>query len=244
MVLMVRELAGGTSTLQTNSLRSPYPPEITATDIAGNPLFMSAINLPAALASPTFGIVFGAGTAFLEAQLAAMESTTSGRIISTPKVVTMDDVKAIIKQGDDVPYITPATVGTPPTVSFKEAVLKLEVKPKITDEGRISMYIKASNDVPDYALGQTLQGNPPIHKNEVESTVVIQDGDTVVIGGVSRDDEQTVNTGVPWFYKIPVLGWLFKTESITKKKRQLIVFITPKILKGDRFVESSEKVIN
>jgi type IV pilus assembly protein PilQ len=119
------------------------------------------------------------------------------------------------------------------------------VKPRITDEGRISMEIKATNDVADYARGATLPGgNPPIRKNAVESTVVIQDGDTVVIGGVSRDQDETVTSGVPWFYKIPVLGWLFKYEQITKNKRQLLVFITPKILKSDGFVESAGKVIN
>jgi type IV pilus assembly protein PilQ len=234
-------LAGGTNSLQNNLWQRSYPPEIT-----GGPLHMAAVNLPAALGSPTLGVVIGAGSTFLEAQLAAMESMTSGKIISAPKVVTMDNVKAIIKQGDEVPYIvqTATAAGVTNTVTFKEAVLRLEVKPKITDEGRISMEIKAGNDVPDYALGQQLFGNPPIHKNEIESTVVIQDGDTVVIGGVLRDQSQTITTGVPWLQKIPVLGWLFKTENITKQKKQLLVFITPKVLKGNGFVESASKLLN
>ena len=239
-------IAGGTNTLsQTNSLRSPYPSEITATDTSGNPLYMAAVNMPALAAatiSPTLGVVFGAGTAFLEAQIAALETTTSGKIISTPKVVTMDNVKATIKQGEEVPYVTPGAIGATATVTFKDALLKLEVKPKITDEGRISMEIKCSNDRAVWT--EQVLGNPPIAKNEVESTVVIQDGDTVVIGGISVDNDEKIISGVPWFYKIPVLGWLFKSEQTTKDKKQLIVFITPRILKGDRFVESSEKVIN
>ena len=136
----------------------------------------------------------------------------------------------------------PASGNEPATVSFKEALLKLVVKPKITDEGKISMEILASNDRPDWT--QERQGNPPILKNEVQSTVVVADGDTVVIGGVSRESDETIDQGVPWFYKIPILGWLFKRQDITKEKRQLIVFITPRILKGDSFAESAEKPIN
>jgi type IV pilus assembly protein PilQ len=123
-------------------------------------------------------------------------------------------------------------------------VLKLEVKPKITDEGKISMEIIASNDVPDYTKATILQGNPPINKNDMESTVVVQDGDTVVIGGVSTTNEQKLVTGVPWFQKIPILGWLFKTENVDNTNTQLLIFITPKILKGSGFTESAEKIIN
>lgn len=235
-------VTGGTNTVQSNSLGAKYPPEVTATDTGGNPLYMAAVNMASALASPTLGVVFGKGASFLEAQLAALETTTTGKIISAPKVVTMDDVKAIIRQGAEVPYVTPASGTSPATVSFKEALLKLEVKPKITDEGKISMEIKCSNDRPDWT--QERQGNPPILKNEVESTVVVADGDTVVIGGVSRETDETIDQGIPWFYKIPVLGWLFKRQDITRQKRQLLVFITPRILKGDSFAESAAKPIN
>ncbi len=243
-------IMGGTGSLSPNPLftrtrEGAYPPQLDGSSLL-TPFYMAAINMPAVLASPTFGMVFGAGSAFLEAQLAAMESTTTGKVLSAPKVVTMDDVKATILQGDEIPYITQTvtTQGITTTVTFKEAVLKLEVRPKITEEGKISMVIKAGNQVADYALAEKLFGNPPIHKNEVESNVVIQDGDTVVIGGVSREQDERSTTGVPWFYKIPVLGWLFKNEKITRNKKQLLVFITPKILKGDGFAESAEKVVN
>ncbi len=235
-------ITGGTASLQTNAWRRPYPPEITAVDTAGNPLYMAAVNMATAVASPTLGVVFGAGTAFLEAQLAALEKDTTGRVISAPKVVTMDNVKAVIKQGDEVPYITPSSGTSPATVTFKEAFLKLEVKPRITDDGKISMEIKATNDVPEYE--KTVLGNPPIHKNEVESTVLIQDGDTVVIGGVLKDSDQVVVSGLPWVNKIPIFGWLFKTESITKQKRQLLIFITPKVLKVTDVAGSAEKSVN
>ena len=229
-------LSGGTNPLtQTNARRQTYPPEITG---GTNPLTMAAVNLPSAILGPTFGLVFGNARGFLETQLSALEVTTQGKVISSPKVVTMDNVKAVIKQGDEIPYVTPASSTSPATVTFKEAVLKLEVKPKITEEGRISMEIRATNDTPDYAAGKRVGDNPPIRKNEVESKIVVQDGDTVVIGGVSRTQDDKVESGIPWFYKIPVLGWLFKTENITKQKRQLLIFITPKILSGSGYVEN------
>ena len=115
---------------------------------------------------------------------------------------------------------------------------------KITDEGKISMSIKASNDVPNYALAATLQGNPPIRKNEVDSTVVIKDGDTVVIGGILKTQDDKTVSGLPWLQKIPVLGWLFKSDSTSRQKRQLLIFVTPKILQGAGFTESAEKIIN
>jgi len=232
-------LSAGTNPLtQTRAQQLSYPPEIpfvqTGTTTA---LTMAAVNFPASVLGPTFGLVFGGARGFIETQLSALEATTQGKVISSPKVVTMDNVKAVIKQGDEVPYVTPASGTSPATVTFKEAVLRLEVKPKITDEGRISMEIKATNDTPDYAQGEKLQGNPPIRKNEGESKIVVQDGDTVVIGGVFRDQDNKITSGIPWAYKIPVLGWLFKTENVNRQKRQLMVFITPKILSGSGYIE-------
>ena len=237
--------AGSNPLTQTRAQQLSYPPEIPFVQTGTtNALTMAAVNFPASVLGPTFGLVFGGARGFIETQLSALESTSQGKIISSPKVVTMDNVKAVIKQGDEVPYVTPASGTSPATVSFKEAVLRLEVKPKITDEGRISMEIKATNDTPDYAQGQLLQGNPPIRKNEVESKIVVQDGDTVVIGGVYRDQESKSVAGIPWAYKIPVLGWLFKTENVSKNKRQLMIFITPKILAGSGYIEDECKATN
>ncbi|MEE9912172.1 MAG: secretin and TonB N-terminal domain-containing protein [Deltaproteobacteria bacterium] len=230
--------AGSNPLTQTRARQLSYPPEIPFSEgTTTNPIYMAAVNFPASVLGPTFGLVFGGARGFLETQLSALEATTQGKIISSPKVVTMDNVKAVIKQGEEIPYVTPASGTSPATVTFKEAVLRLEVKPKITDEGRISMEIRATNDTADYAAGKRIADNPPIRKNEVESKVVVMDGDTVVIGGVTRGQEDKVVSGIPWAYKIPVLGWLFKTESISKQKRQLLIFVTPKILLGAGYVE-------
>ncbi|MDD4356554.1 MAG: secretin and TonB N-terminal domain-containing protein, partial [Smithellaceae bacterium] len=234
-------LSAGTNPLtQTNAKTLSYPAEIPFSKYGTTDLLeMAAVNFPSSVLGPTLGLVFGGARSFIEVQLSAMEATTQGKVISSPKVVTMDNVKAVIKQGDDVPYVTPASGTSPATVTFKEAVLRLEVTPKITDDGRISMEIKATNDTPDYAQGEKLQGNPPIRKNEVESKIVVSDGDTVVIGGVSRIQDDKIDSGVPWFLKIPIFKWLFKTENIKQQKRQLMIFITPKILAGSGQIEDA-----
>ncbi|MFZ3156093.1 MAG: secretin and TonB N-terminal domain-containing protein [Smithella sp.] len=225
--------SGGSSTsLTPTQYKQSYPSQVGIVDsISGKSLAMAAVNFPTAVTGPVIGLVFGGATGFLETQLAALEENGTGKLISAPKVVTMEGIKAIIKQGTEVPYTTPASGTSPATVSFKEALLKLEVTPKITDEGKISMDIKASNDSPDWT--NQVQGNPPIKKSEIESKVVISDGDTVVVGGVMSIDESTSVSGWPWLQKIPVLGWLFKTENINRNKKQLLVFVTPRILKGD-----------
>jgi type IV pilus assembly protein PilQ len=233
-------LTAGTNTTQSRGMTWGYPSAIPFLTTDGKTIQSAALNYPASIASPTFGLILGGANAVLEAQIAALETTGQGKIISSPKVTTMDNVKATIKQGEEVPYITIDKDGNR-SITFKEAVLRLDVKPKITPDDTISMEIKATNDFADYTKAAQLAGNPPINKSEVESKIVVQDGDTIVIGGILKTSEQTGETGIPWLSKIPVLGWLFKSESTTKKRTQLMVFITPKIIKSDAVGEKSEK---
>ena len=187
-----------------------------------------ATNFPTALASPTLGIVVGAANAVISAQISALETTADGKLISTPRVVTMDGEKAFMLQGEQIPYITPATATSPATVTWKDVYLKLEVTPKITGDGRISVAIKATNDRPEY--DRVIEGNIPVAKSEIDSRVVINNGDTIVIGGVLKTEETKQTSGVPWIKKVPVLGWLFKEEGIDQKKRELLIFVTPRII--------------
>ena len=190
-----------------------------------------AVNFPYFFSqTPGLGILIGGANFVLSAQINALETSNEGKIISSPKVTTLDNVKATIKQGEEVPYVTESTSGgvVTRTVMFKEAVLKLDVKPTITPEGKISMEIKATNDYPDYT--RSIQGNPPIIKNEVDSTVVVHDGDTIVIGGIYKSNDIKGVGGVPGVYKIPVLGWLFKAEEEQRTKREILIFITPKVV--------------
>ncbi|MBN1380707.1 MAG: secretin and TonB N-terminal domain-containing protein [Deltaproteobacteria bacterium] len=214
-------------------------PEVGATTTLPNDIGLTAsnlaINFPSTITAgtPGIGFIVGGTKAVLDAQLSALETNNQGQIISSPKVTTMDNVKATIKQGEEIPYTTVDNEGNP-TVSFKDALLKLEVTPKITEDNKISMTILASNDRGNYARVTELQGNVPIVKNEVNSTVVVRDGDTIVIGGVLKTEDTKGTSGVPWLSKIPILGWLFKTESITKTKRHLLIFVTPKIIQDNR----------
>ena len=191
-----------------------------------------AANFPMAATAPAYalGLTLGSANAILDAEIVASEKTSDVRIISSPKITTMDGAKAVIKQGEDVPIVMPATAQNPATVTFKEAVLKLEVKPTITPSGQISMEVKASNDYADYARAKDLQGNPPINKSEVESKVVVSDGQTMVIGGIMKSSTTKAQSGLPWVSKIPILGWLFKYDELIKNRKQLLIFITPRLV--------------
>jgi len=196
-----------------------------------------AVNFPVAAAAPALGFVLEGAHWILDAELLAQELTDRVKVISSPKVLTMEGVEARIKQGEQIPKVTPATAENPPTVDYKDAFLELAVTPKITDDGRVSMKIRASNNSANYA--KAINDNPPINTSEVESNVVINDGDTVVIGGVIKTTESKGGEGVPWISKIPLLGWLFKYESVLTGKRELLIFVTPKIVKDDAVVAAA-----
>ncbi|MBW2672625.1 MAG: secretin and TonB N-terminal domain-containing protein [Deltaproteobacteria bacterium] len=194
-----------------------------------------AVNFPSVAATgvttPAIGLLFGTSKMILDAKLSALEATGDGKIISSPKVTTLDSVTATIKQGEEIPYTTTDSDGNT-TTEFKDAVLKLEVTPTITHEGRVSIVVNASND---YAVWQTNTDgnraeNPAINTSSVESTVVLRDGDTIVIGGVYKTTEDETMSGVPWLSQIPVLGWLFKYKTVSNAKRELLIFVTPKII--------------
>jgi len=221
----------GTNPKPDRALQWQYPSGIPFKDSSGSSLYAAPVNMPALISSPAIGLVIGGASGVLEAQLAALETNNQGKIISSPRITTMDNVKATIKQGQQIPVVTPATTTAPATVTFKDALLRLEVKPKITDDRKISMEIMASKDSPNYS--QPIQGNYPIDTNMIESRVVIGDGETIVIGGVESKTESKGEDGVPWLSKIPVLGWLFKSEATKKERKQLLIFVTPRIIKAD-----------
>ena len=193
-----------------------------------------AVNFPSltSVTTPALGLVVGTSKMILDAQLSALEKSGDGKIISSPKVTTLDGVKATIKQGEEIPYTVVDTDGSTST-EFKEATLKLQVTPTITPEGRISLEVNASNDYADWEIdpqtGLRVE-TPPINTSEVESTVVVKDGETIVIGGVYKTIASESLSGVPWLSKIPILGWLFKYKTVSSEKRELLIFVTPKVV--------------
>ncbi len=199
---------------------------------ATNPLTGFAVNLPASgVAGPLGGIgmTFGRLTGSpvnLDLRLSAGESTGLTKIISSPKITTLDNREAKIEQGQSIPYTTTsANLGT--KTEFVDAALTLTVTPKVTSDGHVNMKLKITKNRPGTA-GPS--GVPPIDKKEASTEVLVKDGETTVIGGIYEVTDDDTVSGVPWFYKIPVLGYLFKKTSQSDRKSELLIFITPRIL--------------
>ena len=193
-----------------------------------------AVNFPSGLIGiPSIGLVLGSANTVISAQLQALETTAQGKLISTPRIIIMEGEKAIIKQGEEIPVVTPASATNPASTTYKPAELRLEVTPKITEDGRISMTISLKNDRAEKDQKDAATGNMPIATTAIDSKVVVNDGDTIVIGGIIVSEDDLSDSGIPWISKIPILGWLFNTENITKTKKELLVFLTPKIFKTD-----------
>ena len=182
---------------------------------------------------PTLGIIVGGSNAVLNAQISALQTDGNGRVLSSPRVLTQDTQKAIIEQGEEIPVVTPGTSTNPPTTTYKQATLKLEVTPEIKADDHVLLTIKAKNDRPNRADKDLNTGNMPIYTSSVDSKIVVKNGDTIVIGGILKTDDSKTTSGVPWLSEIPILGWLFKYETIDKTRRELLIFVTPRILKAD-----------
>ncbi|SIP87024.1 type IV pilus assembly protein PilQ [Aromatoleum tolulyticum] len=167
-------------------------------------------------------------TRFLNLELAALESDGRGRVVSSPRILTANQVEATIKQGQEILYVTPSSGTEPPTVSFKDAVLMLKVRPQITPDGRIQLKVEVSKDRADFS--RSILGNPPIDKKSVTTEVMVENGGTVVIGGVFEEEETTTVNRVPLLGEIPYLGALFRSTNTQSSRRELLVFLTPRIV--------------
>jgi len=167
----------------------------------------------------------------LDVAISAYENKGELKVISSPKIATLDNKEASVEQGLRIPYVKLTTEGTP-TEDFIEANLKLIVTPHVTNDGHVKMSIKVKKDEPDYSHTSTY-GTPSINKKESTTEVLVKDNGVVVIAGIYTIKKGESTTGVPLFSKIPVLGWLFKKESKTNDTTDLLIFISPKILKGE-----------
>ncbi len=187
------------------------------------------VNLPATAPTSGVNMVIGKlGSYLLRLELTAMQQEGKGEIISSPRVITSDQNKATIKQGVEIPYQEAASSGAT-TVSFKEAVLQLEVTPHITPDDRVIMDLKVNKDSPDFT--RAVLGVPPVDTREVETSVLVDNGETVVLGGVFERTKSEQTERVPFFGDLPYLGFMFKQEEIQDQNSELLIFVTPKILK-------------
>jgi type IV pilus assembly protein PilQ len=162
----------------------------------------------------------------LELELSAMQAEGKGEVISSPRVITSNQKQATIEQGTEIPY-QEATSSGATNVSFKEAVLKLDVTPQITPDDRIVMDLEVSKD----EVGEVFLGVPSIDTRSVKTQVLVENGETVVLGGIYEQSTNDNVERVPFFGDLPYVGFLFKNTSNEDRKRELLVFVTPKIVK-------------
>ncbi|MDD7804500.1 MAG: type IV pilus secretin PilQ family protein [Endozoicomonas sp. (ex Botrylloides leachii)] len=175
------------------------------------------------------GIGFVTNGTLLNLELSALLSDGGGEVISQPKVVTADKQTALIKAGKQIPYTEASSSGAT-TVSFHDALLSLEVTPQITPEGRVIMDIKVTNDD---TTGSAPNGVPIIDKNEITTQVLVEDGETVVLGGVFKQTKKKEVHKVPLLGDIPYIGALFRKKASSDDKSELMVFITPRVIQDD-----------
>lgn len=197
-----------------------------APDVSGQLLNLPAASLagqdPGALA---FSFFNAARTRLLAVELSALETEGQGRVVSNPRVVTADQVKAVIEQGTELPY--QATTGNGAhSISFRKANLRLEVTPQITPEGGIILEVDLSKD----SVGQLTPAGFAIDTKHLSTQVLVDDGGTVVIGGIYETSDSGQNARVPWLGRLPVVGALFGNRQFKRQKQELLVFLTPKML--------------
>ncbi|WP_313304866.1 type IV pilus secretin PilQ [Stutzerimonas balearica] len=193
------------------------------------------VDLGVANRTAGIGIGYVTDNLILDLELSAMEKTGNGEVVSQPKVVTSDKETAKILKGSEIPYQEASSSGATST-SFKEAALSLEVTPQITPDNRIIMEVKVTKDAPDFQ--NMLDGVPPINKNEVNAKVLVNDGETIVIGGVFSNTQSKSVDKVPFLGDLPYLGRLFRRDTVTNEKSELLIFLTPRIMSNQAIAVS------
>src|SRR5258708_14926334 len=216
----------GATTPGTGGTQGPTDPRGgTANDAAA-----TVVNLGAVGASSAIGLALGSinGASNPDVALTALEITGKGRFLSSPRLTTQNNQEAVVRQGVQIPVQTVAnnTVST----TFVNADLSLTVTPQITTANTVIMLISLVNASPDFT--KVVNGTPPINSQSAKTTVQVNDGATTVIGGIFVSQEQTTNDRTPVLNRVPLLKWLFQRNSLTDSSRELLIFITPRILRG------------
>ncbi len=217
--------SAGASPITVGGLTPGYITTGSTTGGTQIPLFS---NMP--VTSPTSGLSFvnASNNVRIDAILTMAESRGLLKILSRPRVVTQNNIQALVRQGVRVPIVTQAQLGGPPTVTYVDAFLRLTVVPQITSEGTIFLNVDVENTTPDF--GRTVQGNPTLITQQATTQVLVTDGGTVVIGGVIQTQNSINVTQVPLLGNIPYLGNLFKHTTVSTSNQELIFFITPRII--------------
>jgi len=190
----------------------------------------TGVNMAANGATTALGVALGSinGALNLDVALSALEKQGQGRVLSTPRVTTQNNIEAEMTQGVQIPIQTMANNTI--TVTFKDAALTLKVTPQITAANTVIMQIAIENASPDFS--RAVGGIPPINTQRANTQVLVSDGQTTVIGGIYVSQEQASNDRTPVLSRIPLLGWLFKRDTLNDQSTELLIFITPRIIKS------------
>jgi type IV pilus assembly protein PilQ len=167
------------------------------------------------------------GSVNLNLRLSAAEESGRAKIVSAPKILTLDNREATISQGTSIPISVVSAAGV--QTVFVDATLELTVRPHVTPDGHIQLSLTATKNEPDFQ-NTGARGDPTIIRRSAETELLIEDGDTTVIGGIYTRNSGTSMTGIPFLHKIPILGALFKTTDRSERRSELLIFITPRIV--------------
>jgi type IV pilus assembly protein PilQ len=188
--------------------------------------------MAAAGGAGSLGLLFGTiGGNILEVQLQALQKDGKINILSSPSITTLDNQMAYTENGEKVPYVSTSTAAgaTTQDVKFEDAVLRLEITPHVIGEKNLKMAILIKKNEVD-PTGRNVLGNPYIFKKETKTNLIVQDGETIVISGLTKQKSTDSEGGIPWLKDIPGLGWLFKATGKAESMEEVLIFITPKIL--------------
>lgn len=225
-------ITAGNATIP-NPLSGAYTPTFGSPGISGQGY---GVNFPASpidglSGTGSLGLLFGTiGGNILDFQLQALQNDGKINILSSPSITTLDNQMAYTENGEKVPYVATSTSGgiTTQDVRFEDAVLRLEITPHVIGEKNLKMAILIKKNEVDPS--RNVQGNPFIFKKETKTNLIVQDGETIVISGLTKQKSTDSEGGVPWFKNVPGLGWLFKTTEKAESMEEVLIFITPTIL--------------
>ena len=226
--------SGGTTTTRETRTQTPFELASGLASAGYSDAPQLNVNLPVVNPAGQLALTLinlGSGN-LINLELSALEADSRGKVVSSPRVVTADNQKASIEQGTEIPYVTPGTGNSPATVQFKKAVLRLDVTPQITPDNRIIMTVEIRKD----SVGQfvPVQGGgfvPSIDTKNVITQIAVNNGDTAVIAGIYEETLNNDVTKIPFLGDLPYLGYLFKTTNKNIEKTELLIFLTPRIVK-------------
>lgn len=196
-----------------------------STDVTSNFVNLPATSGVATVATLGISLFSAASNRIMALEISAIESDGKGKVVSSPRVITADQAKAVIEQGVEIPYQVATSSGAT-SIAFKKATLRLEVTPQITPDGNVNLDLEVNKD----SVGATTSAGIAINTKRVKTQVLVENGGTVVIGGIFTMEEQDNENKVPFFGDLPVAGYLFRNKSRTTSKKEMLIFITPKLV--------------